>query len=750
MKKTFAGAFASCIAVSLALLFAVEATAQTAQRPPAELGGVTVTDTAIDEAESETSYKTSRSIGAMRTDTPLVDVPQSVTVVPQKQIFDQAANSIGDAIRYVPGVFSAQGEGNRETLVFRGNSTTGDFFVDGIRDDVQTYRDLYNIERLEVFKGPNAMSFGRGGVGGLINRVTKAADWTPHRVFRLEGGSFDHKRAQFDLGTPLTDVAAARLTGVYQDSESYRDGVNYNRWGFNPTASFRLGEATTMTAGYEHFQDDRIADRGVSSVLGTRAAPGAPLRTRRGEFFGDPEGSPSYTNTDAATLFIEHRFSDDVSIRNRTRYADYDKFYQNVFPGTINTANVTNPAGLPAGVYAPGTIVQIAAYNNLTHRENIFNQTDFNAKFATGAIEHTLLVGAEFGRQETDNLRLEGFFPTATNAAGVQQIFARIAAPRIRRPDVLYRAAASSGDNFSVAKVSAGYVQDQIALSAMFDLVVGVRYEHFRTNVTDRRTVGFPATQQREFRVTDNLWSPRGGLIFKPAENASLYAAYSRTYLPRGGDQLAGLNLTNQALDPEKYQNYELGAKWDVVPSFSLTAAVFQLDRENVLVLSDPNNPASPTVPSGKQRTKGVELSAQGEIVPTVSVVGSYTYSDATFLNNVSGSGGVVTVLAGNRLPNVPRHAASLWTRWNPVEAIGVAGGVIYQGRRFAGTDNFVAMPDYTRVDAALFYRLSEEVDLQLNVENVFGERYFLYSNSNTNITPGSPTAFRVGLNARF
>ncbi|MCE3589784.1 TonB-dependent receptor plug domain-containing protein, partial [Escherichia coli] len=188
----------------------------------------------------ETSYKVSRSIGAMRTDTTRIDVPQSVTVVSAKQINDQAANSIGDAIRYVPGVFSAQGEGNRETLVFRGNSTTGDFFVDGIRDDVQTYRDLYNIERLEVFKGPNAMVFGRGGVGGLINRVTKVADWTPHRAFRLEGGSFEHKRAQFDLGTPLSDAIAVRLTGVYQDSGSYRDGVNYNRWGFNPTVTFKL------------------------------------------------------------------------------------------------------------------------------------------------------------------------------------------------------------------------------------------------------------------------------------------------------------------------------------------------------------------------------------------------------------------------------------------------------------------------------------------------------------------------------
>ncbi|MDV5825537.1 TonB-dependent receptor [Sphingobium naphthae] len=441
-----------------------------AQTKPAELGTVTVTDTAIDEQEAETSYKVSRSISATRTDTPLIDVPQSVTVVPVKQILDQAANSIGDAIRYVPGVFSSQGEGNRETLSFRGNSTTGDFFVDGIRDDVQTYRDLYNIERLEVFKGPNAMIFGRGGIGGLINRVTKVADGRQHIGGRLEAGSFDHYRGQVDVGAPVSEMLSLRLTGVYQNSGSYRDGVDYERWGLNPTATLALGPDTTISVGYEHFEDDRVADRGVSSYLGQ------PLRTRRGEFFGDPDNSPTWTDTDAGTLFVEHRFSDDVVIRNRTRYAEYDKFYRNVFPGAVNTAAQVNPAGLPAGTYAPGTIVAIQAYDNATQRQNLFNQTDFNATFTTGAIEHTLLIGAEFGRQETDNLRLEGFFPTATNAQGVQTIFATIGAPRIRRPDVLWRPIASSGDNHSVAKVAAGYIQDQIALSPVFDVVVGIRY----------------------------------------------------------------------------------------------------------------------------------------------------------------------------------------------------------------------------------------------------------------------------------
>ena len=701
---------------------------------------VTVVGTLIDDDESETSYKVTRNTGAMRTDTPLVDVPQSVGIVTARQIQDQAATSIDEAIRYTAGVFSAQGEGNRETLVFRGNQSTGDFFVDGVRDDVQTYRDLYNIERLEIYKGSNAMIFGRGGIGGLVNRVTKVADGRYHRAFGIAGGSFELKRAQFDLGAPIVGSAvSARLTGVYEDANSYRDRVGYDRWGFNPTATVSLGANTIITVGFEHLEDDRIADRGVSSYLG-RA-----LDVPRGRFFGDPANSPTGTDTDAETLLIEHRFGDALVLRNRTRNADYDKYYRNVFPGAVNTAKAVDPLGLPAGSYAPGTIVQIQAYSNAQKRNNLINQTDLNAEFDTGRFHHTLLLGSEYSRQRTRNLRLEGFFPTAANPLGVQAIFATIADPTVSRPDALFRPVATSGANRGTLTVAAGYVQDQVDLSKAIRLVAGVRFEHVRSRVTDLRTVGFPAGQQRDFDVTDDLWSPRVGLIVKPAENASIYLAYSRTYLPRSGDQFTSLSITNQNLDPEKYGNYEIGAKWDVTPALSLTAAAFRLDRSNVLALADPNNAASPTVPIGRQRTRGVELSAVGRVTDRLSVVGGYTYSDGTFLDSVSG-----TVRAGNRLANLPRHAASLWTRFDPAKALGVAAGLQYQGRRFAATDNAVATPAYLRVDGAVFFNLSQTVALQLNVENIFDKHYFLFANSNTNITPGSPRAVRAALNARF
>lgn len=705
------------------------------------------------ERQAETGYRVSDTISAMRTDTPLIDTPQSVSVVTARQIEDQAANSIGDAIRYTPGVFSAQGEGNRETLIFRGITTTGDFFVDGVRDDVQTYRDLYNIQRLEIFRGPNAMTFGRGGTGGIVNRVTKAASWDPVRELRLEAGTYDHYRGSVDFGGPLGDAAALRVTGVYQNSGSYRDGVDFERWGINPTASFRIGPDTLIQLGYEHFHDDRIADRGVPSQFRPAGFTGAvePLDTRRGEFFGDPDHSPTFTDTDAANLYVSHDFGGGVTLRNRTRYASYDKFYQNVFPNLLNAATVTNTAvaipapGLPVGAYAPGTIVQIQAYNNTMTRENLINQTDLDARFATGAIQHTLLVGAEFGRQETSNVRNEGFFPVPGNAGGVQTIFAAVADPRIDRPDILWRQIASSGDNEGRLDIAAFYVQDQIEISPSFEIVLGIRFENLVTQVTDRRTIGFPAGQQRDFRVEDNLWSPRAGLIFKPVENASLYASFSRSYLPRGGDQLTSLSLTNQSLDPERYTNYEIGAKWDINPQFNVSAAVYQLDRENVIVLIDPDNPGAGTELGGGQRSRGFEIAVAGNLTRALSLVGAYTYQEAEFTRAISAS-----VQEGAEIPNAPRHSASLWGRYEVTPDLGIALGATWQGPRFAAQDNLVRLPGYARLDGAVYYRINDNLDVQLNVENLLDNHYFVYAHSNTNISPGSPISARFAVNVRF
>ncbi len=274
---------------------------------------------------------------AVKTDTALINLPQSFTIITPELIRDLNMQSIADSLRYVPGVGMAQGEGNRDTPIFRGNSSTSDMYVDGIRDDVQYFRDLYNIERVDVLKGPNAMIFGRGGSGGLINRATKQADWNTAREMNIEFGSFDKYRLTGDLNQAINDNFAVRLTSLWENSHSYRDGFDAGRWGVNPTVSWRPSNQTKVTLGYEHYQDDRTADRGISSYRGR------PVKTDPSTFFGDPERSPSGVTVDSFNALLDHDFGGGVSVRNRTRYAVYDKFYQNIFPGAVNAAGNQEP-----------------------------------------------------------------------------------------------------------------------------------------------------------------------------------------------------------------------------------------------------------------------------------------------------------------------------------------------------------------------------------------------------------------------
>ncbi len=365
----------------LALVLSTNALAQQATAQDA------TTLDGIEVVGDKDEYQVLRISSATKTDTPLRDVPQSVTVISQGLIRDQAMQNMGDVVRYVPGVQMAQGEGHRDAPILRGNTSTADFFIDGLRDDVQYYRDLYNVERVEVLKGPGGMIFGRGASGGLINRVTKQADWSNARNLGLTVGSWDSYRVTGDVDQALNDSLAVRVTGFYEDSDSFRDEVTLERWAINPTLTWRLSDDTQVEVGYEHFEDDRVTDRGVPSYLGR------PLRIDEATFFGSAELSPTWAEIDALTARVRHEFSPQVTLVNQTRVANYDKFYQNVFPGAYTAA--TNR-------------VAISAYNNLTERKNILNQTDLTAKFATGAVQHTLLAGLELGRQETDNYRQTG------------------------------------------------------------------------------------------------------------------------------------------------------------------------------------------------------------------------------------------------------------------------------------------------------------------------------------------------------
>jgi catecholate siderophore receptor len=668
-----------------------------------QLSGVASSVTVLGAGEYQTDVVNS----ATKTLTPLRDIPQAISVATKEQIQDQQMQSIGDIIRYTPGLGVHQGENNRDQVIIRGQSTSADFFLNGVRDDVQYYRDLYNLERLETLKGPNAMIFGRGGGGGVINRVTKEANFSQLREISITGGSFYNRRISGDLDQPLGDKVAFRLNGVYENSDSFREFVNLNRSAINPTFTFAPSNQTRFTIGYEYLRDKRTADRGITSFQGRPAD--VPIST----FYGNPDDSHVRSYVNLLTGTLDHQVG-KLNIRNRTLFGDYDRYYQNYVPGVANAAK---------------TLVTLTAYNNSTKRKNLFNQTDLTYSLSTGRVRHTLLGGTEFGRQLTDNFRNTGFFNNTTTS--MQAPFNN---PTISTP-VTYRQSATDANNHLTTNLAATYVQDQMEVSRYVQVLVGLRYDYFDLQFHNNRN-------NDNFRRIDNLVSPRVGLVIKPITEVSLYGSYSVSYLPSSGDQFSSLTTITEQVKPEKFTNYEVGVKWDVRKFLSLTSALYRLNRTNTRSI-DPNNPTA-IIQTGSQRTNGFEIGVNGNITRDWSVAGGYSYQDA-FITSATAAAAL-----GKQVGQVPHNTFSLWNKYQVISRLGVGLGIISRSDMFVAVDNTVVVPGYTRADAGVFYSFNEKWRLQGNIENLFNRRYFLNADSNTNISPGSSRALRVGLIARF
>lgn len=671
----------------------------------------------VSDTKPVKGYQAKRSSTTTKTDTPLIDVPQSVSVVTQEQMSDQSVQNMSDAVRYVPGVTASQGEGNRDALNFRGSGvTTGDFYLDGIRDDIQTYRDFYNTDRIEVLKGPNGMVFGRGAAGGAINRVSKEAGWDPVSEIKLTYGAYNQKRSSIDIGNGINDVAAFRLNAVYEESDSYRSGVNLKRYGVNPTFTITPSENTKITMGAEYFKDQHIGDRGMPSIgsnLNNRPYRLQDYKT----FYGNAALSPNETETKALNAMVEHAFNDNLSIRNRTRYASYDKFYQNVYANS----KVTNDT------------FSVGAYRDTTDRQNFINQTDLIYKVTTGVLEHQLLVGMEIGTQKTKNSRL-----TAAGGENIADGFSALN-PTYTLPINLNT---TSRNQTSDIDIFAVYMQDQIKISDHWQAIVGIRHDQFKTHYLDIKN-------NRTIDVSDSLISPRAGLIFKPLDNLSIYGSYSLSYVPRAGDQLISITPSTSTLQPEKFINKELGAKYDISPELSLTGAIYKLERQNVAI-TDPLSPSQSTIIDG-QETIGAELGIAGKVTNHWSMFGGYSYQDAEFTKKMVISGS--TYLAGTSLGQTPSHSFSLWNRYDFNDNWGAAIGVVSRSQMYALTPTTTVstlLPGFARLDAAIYWKASPKVQVQLNVENLTDKDYVASAHTNNNITPGAPLTARATLTYNF
>ena len=662
-----------------------------------------------------TEYGVRSTVTGTKTNTDVKNIPQAMTVISESQIEDQDLRSIADVLTFVPGATPGTGEANRDQITLRGNNTTADFFVNGIRDDVQYFRDLYNVDRVEVLRGPNAMIFGRGGGGGIVNRVTKRSSLSaPYREFAVSGDSEGGYRLTGDIDQPLGASVGLRVNGVYENGESFRRHVDLERYGVNPTVGISAGPNTRIDVGYEYFHDRRTTDRGVPS------RNGRPIEGFDEVFFGDPELSYAEADVHVGTLAIHHDFGNGLSLRNRTLLGNYDKFYQNVFPSGIVAPRVGET----------GDQVALGAYNSRNDRKNLFNQTDLIWEGRLGGIDQTLLLGFEAGRQRSRNLRLTGTFAGGDNRFPLTD-------PTIDA-DLTWGPSATDGNNRTQATVASVYVQDQIRLSPMLEIVAGLRFDRFKLSFNDLRP------GRIDFGRQDETWSPRLGLIFKPQPSLSVYTSFSRSFLPQSGDQFGSLDVNTDALKPERFDNYEIGAKWEPIRGLLATFALYRLDRTNTRALDPATNL---TVLTGAQRSKGLEVGLERNISDKWQVSGGYAWQKAKIRSRTTACDPALDTC---EVPLVPRHQFSMWNRYNLNERLGFGLGIIARSKSFAGISNDVVLPSYVRADAAVFFELTDGIEAQVNVENLFGAAYFPTAHSDNNIAPGAPTTARATLRFRF
>lgn len=642
---------------------------------------------------------------AIKTPTPLVDVPQTVTVLTREQLDDQAVTQLGDALRYVPGVVLGQGEGHRDQVTLRGQNTTADFYLDGLRDDTQYYRSLYNIERVEVLKGANALLFGRGGGGGVINRVSKTPDLGKSMASAVGSvDSFGAWSIAGDVNQPLSEMIGARLNATYEEFNNHRQDFDGRFIGVNPTLALEAGPDTRIELSYNYDDDSRTTDRGVPSING------GPLKGYDNTFFGSDALNLAKVKAHIAQARLDHQLADNLTFNVIGQYSHTDKYYGNLFAGAaVNPANNT---------------VTLGGYSSATVRESWIGQANLVWEGRTGGIGHTLLAGFEASKQDTDGLRFDAVFSPNATVTLAQRLTIPTAAFTANR-----RATVSSVDTLSA------YIQDQIELAPFLQIVGGVRYDRFSI---DGAVNGTGASR------VDNKWSPRGGIILKPRKEMSFYASYTRSFLPQSGDQFGSLDATQATLDPEQFENVEAGFKWDVNPALALTGAIYRLTRDNTRFTDDSGNVQQ----SGRTRAQGVEFSLAGRIMANWQASLGLALQEGEVRSAITSGG--TKIPAGSTLAQLPHMQASAWTRYDFTKRFGLGLGLTHQSSMYTTISNKVRLPAFTRVDAAAFYDLSDRIAVQLNVENLFDTDYFPSAHTDNNITTGKPLNARLTIRAKF
>jgi catecholate siderophore receptor len=629
----------------------------------------------------------------------LQDTPQSITVVGDRLMSEQAVTRLEDALKNVPGITLNAGEGaaRGDTVNLRGFSAFNDFFLDGIRDAAVYSRDSFDLQSVEVVKGPSAVLFGRGSTGGAINQVSKAPLATPLASVTTNFGSNDLARATADLNLPLTATSAVRLNAMGESSEvAERNEVINRRWGVAPALALGLGQRDSLTLAYLHQQENNRPDAGIPFL------DGEPAPVPRDAFYGLVSDRAT-TDVDIATARFKHDFAPSLSISDTLRYAHYSFDYRDTMPnygGNVPSA-ATPLVAILVGRDAPGSS---GVQTNLTE------QVDVSAHFATGALTHTVVAGLEIARQTSDITRYLNPFNSNNGWIAETPLLdpdPQQALPQVQPP---------SSQQDTVANSSAAYATDTMAFGRYVDLTAGLRFDRF---AADYNQLTLPGGAVLHLDHVDRLGSPRAALVIKPTPMRSYYLSFGTSFDPSA--EALALTTRTANLGPVTAKTYEAGAKTGWMDgALTATGAVFRTEVDNAQT-NDPENPTI-TVLNGDQRVDGLELGASGHLTPQWEIFGGYTYLDGKTIS--SGTAAYV----GKPLPNVAPNALNLWTEYDLSSAWEVGAGFNWLDRRFADSGGTASMPGFVVWNAMLSYRVTQHVALQLNGFNLLNKNYFMNS----------------------
>ncbi|HQO16538.1 MAG TPA: TonB-dependent siderophore receptor [Methylotenera sp.] len=683
-------------------------------------------------------YQPANTTTGTKTNAPLRDIPQTINVVTKETWRDQGARSLNDTLHSVPGVSVLAGDGARDQVLIRGFSSQTDNLVDGFRDDATYFRDLANIERIEVIKGPASALYGRGGSGGLINRITKKPMF--ETLYEVGGiaGSYNVKRGEIDFNQPLSDTVAVRLAASVEDSESFRDQYFLERHLIAPSILFKPSDSTSLLFQIDYLDDRRVDDLGVPFRIG------GPLNVKRSQYYGSLNAKKDdviQTHSSGATISFDHVFDSGLKIRNVFRATDLDQ-----------DRNDTRAPGFTATTFTRQHT------HILREDKGIFNQTDLMLDVDGFGMKHALLAGLELNHQDKDSWgsRFNVDPVNQLNPVLTPIVYGTATTPTLANFNKRWYTPLPAGTKLlSVSNTNHDtntvgvYAQDLVTINPQWKVLAGLRYDQFKQDTTDYMRL--KTDVRRNISRTDYTISPRVGVVYQPTDYASVYTSVSRSYQPTGID--GALSYTARDLEPERTTNYEVGAKLDLMDGgLSAQAALFSLERTNTRLTV--NQPSGDNRQGGETRTNGLELSLAGRPADGWDIISAYTYLDSVIVK----SDGVEKVtgypdvqLQGNRVPMVAKHSANLWLTKRFANGFGLGGGVSSTGKRYITSGERAWMPGYTRFDATAFYE-AKKYEVRLNVYNLFDLNYTdAATGGNENgAIPGVPLSALLSAKYRF